>query len=117
MTATMTSDFLALCAAIDAGDDSALPALADWLEEAGDPRAAGLRRFAHRPALEIDAQPCRMAGLWAWHILSDEYVGCLAREVFLRLRKAGHGVQWAGKRALYPTRSAAYLALAEALAG
>jgi hypothetical protein len=32
-----------LCAAIDAGDDSALPALADALEEAGDPRADGLR--------------------------------------------------------------------------
>lgn len=33
----------AFCAAIDAGDDSLLPILADLLEETGDARAAGLR--------------------------------------------------------------------------
>ena len=38
-------DQAALCATIDAGDDSALPILADALEEASDPRAAGLRRL------------------------------------------------------------------------
>lgn len=47
MTTTDTT-IAALCAAIDAGDDTALGPLADALEEQGDPRAAGLRVVAGR---------------------------------------------------------------------
>ncbi len=67
---TMTADFAALCAAIDQGDDSALPVLADLLEEQIDPRAAGLRRlWAHGKASRpVKSNYTRT--LWVWY--SDE---------------------------------------------
>lgn len=45
-----------LLAAIDAGDRDTLPILADALEEAGDPRAAGVRWLAENgqwPVMEV----------------------------------------------------------------
>jgi hypothetical protein len=43
-----TDTISALCHALDEGDDSALLPLADALEEAGDPQAAGLLAPAPR---------------------------------------------------------------------
>lgn len=54
-----TPDILALCAVIDAGDDSALLPLADAMEEIGDPLATGLRKAAcsgYRPRLLISGE-------------------------------------------------------------
>lgn len=114
MSAT-TADYAALCAAIDAGDDTALGPLADCLEELGDPRAAGLR--ARNPYLA----PRKGEGgaKWGWerysaprHTSPFRY---LPRTVFERLPplsvigRKGTPALW------YPTRSAAYLALAAAL--
>lgn len=45
MKKPLTSDARMCCAALDAGDLSALPALADALEEAGDARAPRLRQL------------------------------------------------------------------------
>ena len=84
-----TPDVLALCQAIDEGDDSALPALADALEEMDDPRAAGLRVAAD--GTEIVHIIGSWGGYYYW--------------------QRGH--TFAG--ADYPTRSAAFLALAAAL--
>lgn len=59
----------ALCARLDAGDDDkvTLPALADRLEELGDPRAAGLRLIGSR-------QPWHMpSGRIGWFLAGADY--------------------------------------------
>lgn len=105
-------DLAALCAAIDAGDDSALLPLTDLLEEIGDPRAAVLRgSLPHE-------QPLRGPNSW---VIESRF---LPRRVWGRLG-GGSGVtnnlpepdggHPGGLIRHYPTRSAAYLALAEAL--
>lgn len=117
-------DALALLCAIDAGDDAALTALADLLEECGDGRAAGLRQRLYRLG----------AGrrTW-WHYFADgpalrdadevhtNVFDALFRRIVMRRgdrivlrpidRKdaAQSGIE-------YPSRSLALLALAEALA-
>lgn len=122
MTDTLTFDALALCAAIDGGDDTALPILADWLEEAGDARAAGMRLAGrHRPQLLHPPFLRSASDLYCW-LPPDErpdrnLLPCvLPAHVYARLMppatsRLSHRVL---ARA-YPTRSAAFLALAEAL--
>lgn len=121
MTVTMTPDILALCAAIDAGDDTALLALADALEEAGDPRAAGLRSVGDRWPADIRYGGPAWA-FWggspspsrdnAWH---DSHLP--AWQIGRMLRAVGHAgeAMHTGVGVRYPTLSAAFLALAEAL--
>jgi hypothetical protein len=120
----------ALCAALDAGDDSALYALADALEEAGDPRAAGLRAVRLSPAAchlpRGDGARC----YWQPGPINpaDPCWGgvpppphAVPRDLFARLLAnphlgvARHAGGWP-VQVYYPSRSAAYLALAEALA-
>lgn len=142
---TLTADIAALCAAIDQGDDEALPALADAMEDAGDPRAAAIRRMtAHGPRWERDYRPAkceadrthaRRNGRDGWGWLSDEYMtpgGVMSARVDVAVyrRLAGRGCTPFARHGgpdnvaflhsvrakVYPTRSAAYLALAEALA-
>ncbi len=117
---TTTTDFTALCAAIDAGDDDALSIMADWLEETGDERATGMReviRLAARPTqLRLDMFHPQFS--WGWVL--DAFVpvrwaeGCVSSGVIRRL--AGENVHPIGQAAKVPgARHAAYLALAEAL--
>lgn len=114
---TDTADFAALCAAIDEGDDGQLPILADWLNDAGDPRAGGaaevLSRLAAHPPGQITSDwvgarrtACRRCGHYgATHLISV----------------AGDDGHWWEEAVcilcgrMEPTRSAAFLALAEAL--
>lgn len=115
---TTTTDYAALCAAIDAGDDGALLPLADWLEETGDPRAAGMRRASAFRAghwLGLKDGPAHWCSLG-----SNPQRSGLDDEVFDRL--AGGEVHVTEQRRyeqfrqrVYPSRSAAYLALEEAL--
>jgi hypothetical protein len=87
-----TADIASLCAAIDAGDAACLPILADALEEAGDPRAAGLRR-SKRPGCSVGHYSD-----YGWYY--SYVVGC-------------GGIT---PPTYYPTRHEAFLALAAALA-
>ncbi len=139
MTA-LSLDAAALCAAIDAGDDTALAPLADALEEAGDGRAAGLRRLDD-PSILLDngaARPTSSASGWSWWLrVTQMDVPQYRREigwsiaivlgrhslppaVFDRLI-GGELTVWddvygaTHKSRTYLRRSAAYLALAEAL--
>lgn len=106
MTATEHT-IASLRAAIDAGDYSVLPILADALEDNGDTRAVGLReciRREKRPDL-FGAPGGMLLHGWqlgyghAWTIGYTTLIGDI------------HYGDWY----LYPTCSAAYLALAEAL--
>ncbi len=113
---TLSRDIAHLMAAIDAGDDTALPALADALEEAGSPMAEGLREAVTTAAVS-PAGPAP----YSWHALASVARGRTVGERLLatlpedwhdRMRaRHGNVANWSG----YPTRSAAYLALAEAL--
>lgn len=104
-----------LCAALDRGDDTALVPLADYLEEMGDTRAAGLR-------LVGDRRPAR-AGVLGWVWL--EYDGGSATvPASILLRMPEHDKVLTIWRSTirsqimqrgYPSRSVAFLALAEAL--
>lgn len=113
------STIAALCAAVDAGDDAVLPILADALEEAGDGRAAKLRLAPH---LYRPLAVWRGEHEWAWVCGSEGLGGCWSgetgRTLFRRL-KGGRLIPRGGayRRAerVYPTRSAAYLALSLAL--
>lgn len=114
-------DIAALCAAIDAGDDSALPVLADALEEAGDGRAKGLRDILWYG----DIMPIRRNGLyaetlWAWEPTrgrGPHLPHRVRRSWFDRLPPLNAPGRVQAPAMTYPTRSAAYLALAAALAG
>ena len=107
----------AMCRQVDDGDDGVLPILADALEEVGDQRLAGLRLALQRQkspsvgaAIPPDPPPAAWEPVSHWH---PEYEpGVLRLEVFARLGgEESMGYKW------YPTRSAAFLALAQALIG
>ena len=119
---TVTQDYAALCNAIDDGDDSALPILADWLEEQGDRRAEWLRIL-----IEDGKMPSRINSLdgmgnwetiYSWQFRQLEvsqdprhYVGCykgLCKTLLSRFSD-----QWATS---HQSRSAAYLDIAQYLA-
>ena len=93
----MTTDLAALLAALDRGDDSALPAIADWIEEAGD-RQPHEKEEGCVPAWLVDSGPGqrRPEPIEGWYGWWYEYT----RGVIVDS---------------YPTRRAAYLALAAAL--
>lgn len=136
----MTPDMSAMCLAIDDGDDSALPDLADALEEAGDKRAEGLRRICPDSRFRCLAWPARFvfhgpSRRWSWGWIdgshpphgadaSTFFRSQLAESIYRRLlgRSASHtfapsaSAYTASRAKVYPTRSAAYLALAAALA-
>lgn len=97
----MDRNFTAICAAIDDGDDAALLPLADWLEEQGDPRADALRQTLPRPYVN------GLKRAW-WTRLRLGSLACIHAQIPCEERR-GEGTL------VYPTRSAAYLALAEAL--
>ncbi len=111
----MTSMRDLLCRAIDQGDDMAIAALADHLEEVGDLRARGLRICLGKGRL-LRYVPSRVRNRCAWQI------GCGHQHSINGLLPAalrrvapeswGHYGDWF----LFETRSAAYLALAAALA-
>lgn len=107
-------DITALRAAIDQGDDTVLPFLADALEDAGDPRTAGLRR-----ALRLGFKP--EAGWGHWRVSRNarpkRAQGRVSYEEFARLREGDLHTVGAAMWREFPTRSAAYLALADALVG
>lgn len=112
----IATDIDALCAAIDAGDDSALPILADALEEAGDARHAGLRRVPLTPRKECDGRYVWWADHrgtdWDTRIVRD----AIPRAVWERLEGGEETCRNHSPPGMsFPTRSAAYLALAEAL--
>lgn len=98
------TDIEALFAAIDGGDDSALPPLADALEEAGDPRAAGVRELL---AWEGTLAPHRRVWGWRWydHELNAEY----SWRASVRL---GESYAWL-VTTYHHSRSAAIMGLAE----
>jgi hypothetical protein len=120
-----------LCAAIDAGDDSVLPILADALEDAGDPRADGLRLVGDRQPerntwianIDADAPLQEGSPLWLWRRTRPLRARAghperLAPRLFERLpHPASNYVAQLGRDHVrpYPTRSAAYLALGAAL--
>lgn len=120
---TFARAFLALTAAIDAGDDSCLPVLADWLEEAGCQTQRSWRIIADasafRPCPPCEAIPhgwsWRDAWNWAWE---GDGRGRLHSEFYDRLcaQPMPRDENRRGLYITYPTRSAALMALAEALA-
>jgi hypothetical protein len=128
---TADRDLAAMLGALDAGDDSVLPYLADLLEEAQDFRAAGVRSVAEWALLAPPGCPCRPAPIrgvlggafdgWRWqrqNSYTSHRPDVLANDIFDALpdpdRWYPHGGTWSAQ-AGYPTRSGAYLALAEAL--
>jgi hypothetical protein len=125
MTATMSADALALCAAIDTGDDVALLALADAMEEAGSQLARGLRLVLVEKQLPLAGvnhyrwegrvSPTDSTTGWGAYVprqtLDRMVGGTLCPEESL----PDDPPEWWHWRE-YPTRSAALLALAEALA-
>lgn len=108
----------ALLMAVDAGDDTVLPQVADLLEEQGDARAAGMRellRIKWRPVRKLAAS----VAVWVWEKVSqrqDALPFHLPKQVFNALLPKGAPREGAVAMA-YPTRSLAFLALAAALAG
>lgn len=125
--------FLALTVAIDDGDDACLPVLADLLEEAGDARAAGLRGIGNRrpernswiaSITDLSGPLTEGPPLWVWRRTRPKRPRAdnperLAPRLFGRLpAPARNYIAQVGSDHIvpYPTRSAALLALAEALA-
>jgi hypothetical protein len=122
---TATDTIAALCRAVDKGDGSVLPILADALADDDDPRAEGLREAA------AHAVPRSDYGRWtwqesvssdpaAWHEVRNEVVpaAVYARLSGGRVRNRRSYVGrngWVVANRNYRSRSAAYLALAEAL--
>lgn len=118
---TVTHDYAALCAAIDDGDDIALLALADLLEESDNPLAAAVRLIAERAITDpVHCTPDRIgrAGWCRWWNANLFGVGgprhALASVVFDRVAVAA-GWNPASGQAVFETRSAAYLAVAKIL--
>lgn len=121
---TQTQDYLALLACLDREDDSALPALADWMEENGHPHAAGMRRVA-----DGKCKPRRgdkdsyLDSCWVWDRMGSvrfedhECSTPVPGAAFDRLRDAADVYEeknWEDRLG-FRVRSAAFLALAEAL--
>jgi hypothetical protein len=110
---TDTADLDAMLAALDDGDDSVLPLVADWLEEAGDQRAAGLRGMPRTGYLpERVVLPGRLA-MHGWQ-LSYGHRHSIGVALAGKLDRVD-GVLHYGDWRLFPSRSAAVLALAAAL--
>ena len=111
---TILDDIAMLCRVIDAGDDSALAPLADALEEAGDARAAGLRRTEkHLPRPYGPRYWCWLAASGCERVNAQpDDADVLDDDLFARLRDVWSPVP---HHAVYDTRSEALLALAEAL--
>ncbi len=112
-------DIAALCAAIDAGDDAVLPILADALEEAGDALAVGLRLAAEYAGLLGCNDPdSRRQPEWGWYDI-DFADSSTEDALWCRLWHAAPchilGSEGDASMTLHPTRSLAFLALAEAL--
>jgi hypothetical protein len=113
---TTTDTITALCHALDECPEDEvslrLSVLADALEEAGDPLVESLR-----PASVY--QPLRFRG-WMWERCDEDADPdeCLSHHIGADLFAvlAENAPLAEGGYAYYPTRSAAYLALAEALA-
>lgn len=120
---TTTDDIAALRAALDAGDDGVLPVLADALEEAGDARAAGLRRIGDRRPLDTWDPMDTWARRHGWLLENCPGVcfgkhtapAQLPAKVFRRMLRRTAKIVSPRVDYYYPTRSAAYLALATAL--
>jgi hypothetical protein len=109
MTTDLSRDIAHLRQLIDDGDDTALPILADAMEEAGDPRADGLRLVGDRKPL--------VTGWATWYHDANGNDGVSAlpyRRVWLRIetRRAAYV---SDSCISFRSRSIAYLALAEAL--
>lgn len=120
MPDTLTRDIQSLCRLIDAGDDSVLPILADALEETGRPHG-GLRDTDRLPRAQYGyfSSEGILVNLsspeWHWdNGRPSRHRYSVGRRQFLRLR--GGECRYGDSRA-YPTRSAAFLALAAALSG
>ena len=80
----LTDTIRLLCAAIDAGDDSAILILADALEEKGDPRAAGLRLVGDRRPF----RPYSPSGKTRWEWLHEgAHGGAVGIEMIRRMAK------------------------------
>lgn len=117
---TTTDTVRRLCAALDAGDDAVLPILADALEDAGeDVLAAGLRLVCV-PWSGCRKRPRHVRGSWGWRCdpRKRRAADLVSADIAARLpaRWAGATIPDHGYSThRYPTRSAAYLALAAAL--
>jgi hypothetical protein len=122
---TATDDLAVLLAALDAseGTDDALllMAVADELEARGDPRAAGLRRSPEaRPRRQDRSEnwPVGIACVWGWgvnlHPGPPRYASGLVQPADQARLPPGVLPGLPHLRG-YPTRSAAYLGLAEAI--
>lgn len=128
MVETTNRDITVLCAAIDAGDESALLPLADVLEEAGEGGGYGspcgrpwalrwMRRGYYRPMRSND----EFATRYGWMEVPETEIACGQQGTLhpgLTSRLQGCVVETGSRGELvyvYPTRSAAFLALAEAL--
>lgn len=120
MTTTLTPDILILCAAIDAGDDSLLPALTDVLKRAGDSRATplamlGVLRIRQHSDRALPVRSPRQVGdVWVWRRFGHTFDN-VVESIFWRLEGWIPGYGNTQLERAYPTRSAAFLALAEAL--
>lgn len=121
---TLDLNAVALCHEIDDAPDTDVPSLlgvlADWYEDAGDPLAAGLRLVGgRRPTAEsASGQTCSWCSVQSWAVGTD-----LVEEETRRLMSLIHAARTSysprhdGARVFFDSRSAAYLALASALAG
>lgn len=109
-----TPDALALLRALDEEDDGVLPILADMLEEANDPRAAGFRlASAYNPDRYVGDSGWE-GNSHLWWVGETLYRGaCVPEPAASRLR--GRVPDWNSSQRAYPSRSAAFLDLAEAL--
>jgi hypothetical protein len=117
---TTTPDIAALCRTLDAGDDDVLPILADVMEEAGDPRAAGLRRLGDRWPLRPEWNPEGSGWRWVGTRNRIQHNNWLKARIFRRLCGGVlSGSETPGPNEPssrdYSSCSAAILALAEAL--
>jgi|ERR1700733_1332669 len=128
MTTTFTTDLThalaAITAAVDAGDDSPLTdgVWADLLEETGDSRAAGLRRAVAYAQAHADAASGwgKASSGYGWRqTASNSWTGAVEPRIFDRLpepEEPGFRHIWNDvDMVIYPTKTAAFLALAAAL--
>lgn len=111
---TLTPDIRTLCAAIDAGDDTALLALADAMEEGGDGRMVGVRKAILCGYVPMIYSWCREGNYPTYTGFTPSPGSIVPAKVWDRL--TGWRSRNGSLTACYYSRSAAFLALAEALA-
>lgn len=118
----MTLDTISgLCQAIDEGDDSLLPILADELEEVGDARAAGVRLMPAGFGPREFGGPYRPVWLHTWARCDESdplcwSYGFIPHEIYDRLQRGQVlDAQGYNDERGYRSRSSAYLALAEVM--